>query len=170
MENQRMLLAVYRNQDGARVLRDRLDELEDNDVIDIESAAVIVKDEDGSVSIDDQDDVDAGSGALAGAIAGGLIGLLSGPGGAVVGAAAGAATGGASAAAIDMGFDDDMLERVKNDLRPNSSALIAVVDAESAVEFEESMRDELGDSVAHYYHDVKAEVIEQWNRARDALN
>ena len=63
---------------------------------------------------------------------GGLIGLLGGPVGAVVGAAAGAATGRAAAKRIDLGLPDDYLARLQENLQPGSSALVVLVNQDTA--------------------------------------
>jgi uncharacterized membrane protein len=107
--------------------------------IDIRSAAVLVKDKDGKTSITERGDVDAKHGALFGAITGGLIGLLGGPVGAVVGAAAGAATGGVAADKIDMGLSDEFLDAFQKRLQPGTSALVMIVEHESAQRFTDAM-------------------------------
>ena len=88
-------------------------------------------------SIKETDDVSPSHGTLFGAITGGLVGLLGGPVGAVVGAAAGAATGRAAARRIDMGFSDQFLQTLQEELEPDSSALVALLESqgvEKAVE------------------------------------
>lgn len=96
----------------------------------IRNAAVLIKDEHGEVTLTETQDIDRKHGAIFGAIAGGLVGLVGGPVGVVVGAAAGAATGGAAAKRIDMGFSDKYLNKVKDFLKPGTSALIAIVEHE----------------------------------------
>jgi uncharacterized membrane protein len=96
----------------------------------IRNAAVLVKDEDGEVTLTETQDIDPKHGAIFGAITGGLIGLVGGPVGVVVGSAAGAATGRTAARKIDMGFSDKYLKELKNHLKPGSSALIAIVEHE----------------------------------------
>jgi uncharacterized membrane protein len=96
----------------------------------VRNAAVLIKDEQGEVTLTETQDIDRKHGAIFGAIAGGLVGLVGGPVGVVVGAAAGAATGGAAAKRIDMGFSDKYLNKVKDYLKPGTSALIAIVEHE----------------------------------------
>jgi uncharacterized membrane protein/sporulation protein YlmC with PRC-barrel domain len=98
--------------------------------LNLRSAAVMVKDNDGQTSLHERGDVDATHGTLFGAVTGGLIGLLGGPIGAVVGAAAGAATGRAAAKRIDMGFSEDFLQGLRDRLQPDSSALIVLIEHE----------------------------------------
>jgi uncharacterized membrane protein/sporulation protein YlmC with PRC-barrel domain len=94
------------------------------------NAAVLVKTEDGKVSLKEVEDVGSKRGALFGAISGGLIGLLGGPVGAVIGAVAGAASGSVAARWLDMGFPDDYLKKVQASLQPGSSALLVLVEQE----------------------------------------
>jgi uncharacterized membrane protein len=94
------------------------------------NAAILVKTEDGKVSLKEVEDVGSKRGALFGAISGGLIGLLGGPVGAVIGAVAGAASGSVAARWLDMGFPDDYLKKVQASLQPGSSALLVLVEQE----------------------------------------
>jgi uncharacterized membrane protein/sporulation protein YlmC with PRC-barrel domain len=109
--------------------------------VDIRSAAVLVKDQEGKVSITERGDVDAKHGALFGAITGGLIGLVGGPVGVVVGAAAGAATGGVAAKKIDMGLTDEFLDAFQERLKPGTSALVMVIEHDAAKSFTDAMAD-----------------------------
>lgn len=111
-----------------------LKEVARKDDVEIHNAAVLVKDVGGQATITETEDVSTRHGALFGAISGALIGLLGGPVGAVVGAAAGAAAGGAASRWIDMGFSDDYLAKLEEGLQPGSSALVVLVDPESADE------------------------------------
>jgi uncharacterized membrane protein len=93
----------------------------------VRSAAVVVKDENGEVSIKETADLDVKGGRVLGAITGGLVGLLGGPVGAIIGALAGAGVGGAAAKRIDVGLPDAFLEEVQEHLKPGGSALIMLV-------------------------------------------
>jgi len=104
--------------------------LADRDANAVLNAAMLVKDADGKTSLKELEDVGAGHGALFGAVTGGIIGLVGGPIGVVVGAAAGAATGGIAARKIDMGFPDEYLQKLQDRLRPDSSAIVALVKKE----------------------------------------
>ena len=114
----------------------------ERNIVAIRNSAVLVKDEDGQVSIKEAQDVDARHGRLFGAITGGLVGLAAGPVGVVVGAAAGAAVGGLAADRIDTGFSNKYLKDLEKHLQPSSSALIALVENEWV--------GEVTDAVAHF--------------------
>jgi uncharacterized membrane protein len=97
-------------------------------VVKVFSAAVLVKDKQGKVSIKETQDVDASRGGLFGAIVGGLIGLVGGAPGAIVRAVAGADMGGVAARLIDFGFPHESLHDLQDSLQPGSSALVLVIE------------------------------------------
>lgn len=94
------------------------------------NAGVLIKDRSGKTNVTETADVDARQGAIFGALVGGVIGLLGGPIGVVAGAAAGAATGGLAARSIDMGIPKQMIDDLRQGLRPGTSAIIALVEPE----------------------------------------
>jgi len=94
------------------------------------NAAVLVKDAVGNVAIKDARDIDPKKGRRLGAVTGGLIGLVGGPVGVVVGALAGAGAGGLAGAKIDFGFSEQFLNGLKKYLKPDTSALILLVEGE----------------------------------------
>ncbi len=114
-------------------------EREDEGAIGMLNAAVLVMEPDGKVTVREREDVNARHGALLGAVVGGLIGVLGGPAGIAVGSAAGALVGGAAAHTLDMGFLDEYLQTVKADLRPDTSALVALVEQAGAERFLEEL-------------------------------
>jgi uncharacterized membrane protein len=122
-----LIVAAFNDDKKAAEVLKQLRSLEKENVILLVNAAIMTKDEKGKVSIKETDDVGAGKGALFGAIAGGLVGLLGGPAGVIIGAAAGAATGGVAASKIDMGFPDDTLKELRDTLKPDSSAILALI-------------------------------------------
>ena len=92
------------------------------------NAAVLVKDSEGNVAVKDTRDIDAKKGRRLGAVTGGLIGLLGGPVGMVVGALAGAGAGRLAGKTIDFGFSEQFLDGLKQYLKPNTSALIVLLE------------------------------------------
>lgn len=134
---------VFDGVDGAEQALESLRE-EAKDRFVIHDAAVLVKDQDGQTSIKETGDVGARQGRLLGAIGGGLVGLLAGPVGAIVGALAGAGAGGLAAKRIDMGFSDKFLKNLEQYLQPGTSALIVLVEFESAQQLAEALADREG--------------------------
>jgi uncharacterized membrane protein len=96
------------------------------------ASAILAKDAKGKTSLKELGDVDKKHGALLGAITGGLIGLTAGPVGLVVAIAAGAATGRAAAKRIDLGFPDEFLNQIEENVAPGSAVVLALADRSSA--------------------------------------
>lgn len=144
-----LIIAVYDEPRRAReVLGDLRRVTEDNDM-ELKNAAVLVKDANGRVQLDETEDVKPGRGALFGAITGALVGLLAGPAGAVAGALAGAATGGITAAVVDMGFSDDQLADLRASLPANSSALVALIEHRWVARLAEELENRQGKLFRH---------------------
>ena len=124
-----LFIAVFKDsEEQAQNTLQRTRELAKAGSLRLQNAAVIVKDSDGEVTVQDIHDVDAKHGAVFGAISGAVIGLLGGPVGAIVGAAAGAATGGTTAKLADYGVSENLIKEVRDSMPPGSSAIIAYVE------------------------------------------
>jgi uncharacterized membrane protein len=108
--------------------------------------------------VEERGDVGSKQGAIFGALSGGLIGLLGGPIGVIVGAAAGAATGGVAARKIDMGFSNDLLEKVQEELQPGKSALIVVVEHDMIEDLSAPLSDLEG---LHFNQEITDEFINE---------
>ena len=80
----------------------------------------------------------AGKGAALGAATGGLMALL-GPIGLVAGAVVGAGAGAVIGPKWDMGFPDAFLKNLEERLEPGHSALVVLVDHESAQNLTEAL-------------------------------
>lgn len=118
-----------------------LQELDLSGIIYLDESAVLKLDANGVFTVKDSEDISAGEGALIGALTGGLIGLVAGPAGLAIGTLAGAATGSATAAMVDFGFSKDEIESLKQQLRPYTSALLAVIEQEWLYRVENALQD-----------------------------
>jgi uncharacterized membrane protein len=136
-----------------------LKEIKKRKDIKIRNAAVVTKDADGQARIKETADVDAKRGGLVGAVAGGLIGLAGGPVGVVVGALVGAGTGSIAANKIDSGFSDSFLEKFQEYLKPDSSALIVLVEEKTAQNLAESLNESEGILLRHSLTDKMVEQM-----------
>lgn len=123
-----MMVVAFDGEDAAEQVLDALKALEGEHVIDLKSAAVVVRRADGKVRIKETKDFDARQGAIGGAVAGGLLGLLRG--GLLKGAILGAAGGAAAGKVVDLGLEDDFLKEVGESLGTGTSAVVALVDFE----------------------------------------
>jgi uncharacterized membrane protein len=123
-----MMVVAFNSEDEAEQVLDTLKGLDRKDIVDLKSAAVIVRPSSGKVKIKETRDFDAKQGAIGGALAGGVLGLLKG--GLLKKALLGAAGGAVAGKVVDLGVEDDFLKEVGEGLGPGSSALVALVDFE----------------------------------------
>jgi len=94
----------------------------------------VIREADGSVHVHEPGE--GGKGATIGAVVGGAIGLLGGPVGVLWLAAAGGALGGVAGHFAGRSIPPDDLKKIGEQLQPNSSAFLALVedtDAEAVV-------------------------------------
>ena len=127
-ERVELVTRVFDNPGKAAEALEFVDDLHRRKVLKLLNAAVLVKDKDGKLSIDDVKEFDPKKGRLWGAVTGGLVGLLAGPAGVVIGALAGLGLGGLAGSKIDAGFSNEFLENLDQYLQPGSSALILLIE------------------------------------------
>lgn len=101
--------------------------------------AVVIHEADGSVHVHEPGE--GGKGAAIGAAVGGAIGLLGGPVGVLWLAAAGGAVGGVAGHFAGRSIPADDLKQIGEQLRPNSSAFLALVENTDAEAVVNSMSD-----------------------------
>jgi uncharacterized membrane protein len=120
-----LLVFAFPTLDGAFAMREALDQLRRRDVIELGDAAVVEREADGKVRLQQATNL-VGAGALGGAAWGALVGLffLSPWLGMAVGAAAGALAG----RFTDIGIDDDFIREVGETVQPGQSALFLLID------------------------------------------
>jgi uncharacterized membrane protein len=123
-----MMVVAFNSEDEAERVLDTLKRLDRKDIVDLKSAAVIVRSSSDKVKIKETRDFDAKQGAIGGALAGGVLGLLKG--GLLKKALLGAAGGALAGKVVDLGVEDDFLKEVGQGLGPGSSAIVALVDFE----------------------------------------
>ncbi|WRH68659.1 MAG: DUF1269 domain-containing protein [Planktothrix sp. GU0601_MAG3] len=119
-----LIAIAYDDEYKAEEVRLTLIKLQKEHLIELEDAAVIVKNAEGKVKLNQAIDL-----TTAGAVSGGFWGLLIGtlflsP---LLGAAVGAAAGAASGALSDIGVDDDFMKSLGETLQPKTSALFVLV-------------------------------------------
>ena len=120
-----LIVLAFPTADGAFAMREALDELRRRNVIELGDAAVVEREADGKVRLQQATNL-VGAGALGGAVWGALVGLffLSPWLGMAVGAAAGALAG----RFTDIGIDDDFIREVGEKVPPGHSALFLLID------------------------------------------
>jgi uncharacterized membrane protein len=119
------LIAVgFKDEFTADAVLLELRKLQKEHLIDLEDAAVVIRNEDGKVKIKQTQEL-----TTAGALSGGFWGLLFGfiffnP---LLGWAVGAIAGGISGALSDIGIDDNFIREVGSTIEPNTSAIFVLV-------------------------------------------
>jgi len=123
---QSLVWAIFDTTYGAADALAALQQADRNWLIHIEEAAVVVKNKDGGVEINEPGDRGGMEGLGAGALIGGVVGLIFPPA-ALAAAAAGGAIGGLGSQIRDAGFEDNALRAAANELSPGQSLLIGVI-------------------------------------------
>ena len=119
------LIAVgFKDEFTADAVLLELRKLQKEHLIDLEDAAVVIRDKDGKVKIKQTQEL-----TTAGALSGGFWGLLFGfiffnP---LLGWAVGAIAGGISGALSDIGIDDNFIREVGSTIEPDTSAIFVLV-------------------------------------------
>ena len=119
-----LIVIAYDDEFKAEEVRLTLAKLQVEHLIELEDAAVVVKDEHGKIKLKQAVNLTS-----AGATSGGFWGLLIGilffnP---LLGVAVGAASGALAGAFTDIGVDDDFIRELGKTLQPKSSALFVLV-------------------------------------------
>lgn len=119
-----LVVLAFESEDGALEVRDKLFEMQKQELITLEDAAVVVRNSDGKVKVKQAQSL-VGAGALGGAFWGMLIGLIFlAP---VLGMAVGAISGALGGKYADIGIDDEFIEEVGDTIEPGQSALFLLV-------------------------------------------
>ena len=120
-----LVVLAFNNDTDAFTMRDELIDLQKQEVISLQDAAVVVRTDDGKTKVKQVTSL-AGAGALGGAFWGMLIGLLFfAP---WLGLAIGAVTGAIAGKFTDTGIDDKFIKEVGSTIEPGHSALFLLVD------------------------------------------
>jgi uncharacterized membrane protein len=141
-----LIVAAFQDEKSAAEALQVLKEARREKLIGIQNAAVLRKDAKGKLHIKETADMGGGKGAALGGVAGAAIGLLAGPA-LLVPAAVGALLGGLAAKLRDSGFSDERLKALGENLRPGSSAIVAVVEHRWVDEVEQAMAEAGADAV-----------------------
>ena len=157
-----IIVAAFQDPNGASAALEELKQAKKQGLIKIEDAAILVKDADGKLRIKETADMGGGKGAVIGGVLGGVVGLLAGPiGWAALG---GAVIGGLVAKSHDGGFSDARLKQIGDSLKPNTSAIIAVIDHVWVAEVERQMQKAGADTVTA---SLSADIAKQLAAGKD---
>ena len=119
-----IIVITFDNPEEAGKVRAALKSQEQGGRLKLDDSAVIVKDEDGKVHVQDQMD----RGVKIGAVGGGAIGLLlAGIFFPIAGIVIGAVAGGLIGATTDLGIEKKFIKQVRDSLEPGTSAIFFIV-------------------------------------------
>ena len=97
------------------------------EVMRIEDAAIVDKDDNGKIRLRQSKDINAGEGATSGGLYGSLIGIIGGPIGMLAGGALGAAAGGLFGKLRDVGVDDDHMKAMGERILPGENLMFLLL-------------------------------------------
>lgn len=119
-----LVVVTFDNAEEAGKVRETLRSAQRSDYLSLDDSAVVVKDKEGKIHINNEMD----RGIKIGAVGGGLLGLLLAsvffP---VAGILVGAALGGLIGKSVDLGVDQKFVKEVADGLEPNTSAIFFIV-------------------------------------------
>ena len=98
------------------------------DVMKIEDAAIVDKDEKGKIRLQQSRDVNPGTGAASGGLYGSILGIIAGPIGIIAGGALGAAAGGVWGKLRDIGIDDDHMKDMGDRINPGENLMFMLLE------------------------------------------
>jgi uncharacterized membrane protein len=122
-----LLAASFSDQYAANQCLDQLKRMDKDGTIDVLDAAVLVKQADGKLKINEVEELTPKKGRRRGAVIGGIFGAIFPPS-ILVSAVVGAVAGGALGRFTDQGMKNEDLKAIGEDLKPGQSAIIAIVE------------------------------------------
>jgi len=122
-----LIAASFPDQYTAKQCLDQLKRMEKEGTIDVVDAAVLVKQPDGKLKINEVAELTPKKGRRRGAVVGGIVGAIFPPS-ILVSAAVGAVAGGALGRFTDQGIKNDDLKELGEELKPGQSAIIAIIE------------------------------------------
>jgi uncharacterized membrane protein len=120
-----IIAITFQDEQRADEVLDHLQQAQAGELLDLEDAAVVVKDMNENIHLRQTNDITAAKGAAYGGVLGLLIGMLFWlP---VAGGLAGVILGAVWGIMIDLGFEDQWMKEVGGSLKPGNSALFLLV-------------------------------------------
>jgi uncharacterized membrane protein len=126
------VLAVFTMEWKATHALERLQEASAGGAFELVAGAIMVKDSEGNLAVTKTLELTPKEGAKRGAVVGGILGVVF-PAGLLAGAAVGAIAGATVGHFQKLGFADDYLEQLDEELKAGRTALLVVVDEADAM-------------------------------------
>jgi uncharacterized membrane protein len=120
-----LVIAAFQDESGADAALEVLKEAKKEKLLQLKDAAVLRKDPQGKLHVNEIGDMTGTKGAGVGVVVGAALGILTG-GATLALAGVGAVAGGLAAKLRDSGFKDDRLKKLGEGLKPGSSAIVAL--------------------------------------------
>ncbi len=128
-----LVVITFENEKEAGKVREAVRKLQNQSLLKLDDSAVVVKDAEGKVTVDNEMDRGVKVGAIGGGIVGVLLGSIFFPlGGLLLGALGGALVG----SMVDLGVDQKFVKAVQDAMHPGTSAIFLIVrdaDADAAI-------------------------------------
>jgi uncharacterized membrane protein len=164
-----LLIAAFQDEGGASAALQMLKEAKKEKLVAIKDAAVLRKDPQGKLHVNDIRDMTGTRGAAIGGVVGAGLGILTG-GAALAIVGIGALAGGLAAKLRDSGFNDARLRKLGEGLTPGSSAIVAVIEhtwvADLQEEFQKAGAEVVTEAIAA---DIAAQLEAGRNTAYTAI-
>jgi len=119
-----LIVFAFKTQDGAKLMADEIKNLQKQQLITLDDAAIVMRKVDGKVKVKQANNL-VGVGAMGGAFWGLLIGMIFWM--PWLGLAVGAVTGAIAGGMTDIGIDDNFIKEVGNSIEPGNSALFLLI-------------------------------------------
>jgi uncharacterized membrane protein len=133
-----LIVAAFKEEQGADNALAQLKEIKKEKIVNIKDAAVLRKDAQGKLNINEIGDMTGTRGGVVGGVVGAALGVISG-GATLALTGVGALAGGLAAKLRDSGFNDERLRTIGGGLQPGSSAIVAVIEHTWVAELEKEL-------------------------------
>jgi uncharacterized membrane protein len=156
----RVIASIYPDQEHANTILETLNKMHRASNITLVDAALVTKDEDGTVHIHETKEVTTGKGAKRGVIVAGIFGLIYPPS-LIVSVLAGGGVGGLWGKLRDTGIKTGDMKEIAENLKPGSVALIVLAEPPSVPQIERAMEAWEGHMVRHGFTEEESDKVEQ---------
>ena len=153
-----LMAAVYPTHEQAKTVLDMLWQMHKATTITLKDAAIVTKNAEGKVKVEETDELTTREGAVRGALVTGVLGLIYPPS-LIVSLLAGGALGGLIGKFRDTGIKSANLKEIANQLEPGKSAVIALGDGQWVDEIQGALGGFDGKLIVHPLSEEEAKQL-----------